>query len=185
MSYKRLFLTSDWHFGCRSNSKEWLSIQRDYFYEIFIPFLKSKYQPGDVVLHLGDVYDNRQSIEQQINDVVIDIVEEISKIMPMYIIAGNHDIYRKNSNNITSLKNLKFIPNVTVLQEPETFEWSGKKCMLMPWRKDHHHAKEELDQAEPGDYLFAHFDVTGARFNRNVEIEDGVVVDQTFKFKKI
>ena len=38
---KRLFILSDTHFGIRSNSLEWLNIQKTYFEDFFIPYISS------------------------------------------------------------------------------------------------------------------------------------------------
>ena len=37
---KRIFMISDTHLGCRSNSVLWLQIIEDYFFEFFIPLVK-------------------------------------------------------------------------------------------------------------------------------------------------
>ena len=59
---RRVFFLGDTHFGVRNSSNEWIDIMRDYFYDWFIPTVKKNYQPGDILIHLGDVYDSRQSI---------------------------------------------------------------------------------------------------------------------------
>ena len=59
---KRIWMISDTHLGCRSNSVLWLTIIEDYFFNFFIPLAKAEYKEGDILYHLGDVFDNRQSI---------------------------------------------------------------------------------------------------------------------------
>jgi DNA repair exonuclease SbcCD nuclease subunit len=59
---KRIWLVSDTHLGVRSNSREWMDNIESYFREFFMPTIKKHYQPGDVVVHCGDVFDSRQSI---------------------------------------------------------------------------------------------------------------------------
>ena len=61
---KRVWILGDLHFGVRSNSVEWLNIQKDFFENVFIPNLKKHYKPGDVLVQVGDTFDNRQSINQ-------------------------------------------------------------------------------------------------------------------------
>jgi calcineurin-like phosphoesterase family protein len=58
----RVWVLGDLHFGVRANSIEWLDIQKDFFEEVFIPTLKKHVQPGDVLVQVGDTFDNRQSI---------------------------------------------------------------------------------------------------------------------------
>ena len=41
---KRIWMVSDSHLGCRSNSVLWLKIIEDYFFEFFIPLVKKEYK---------------------------------------------------------------------------------------------------------------------------------------------
>ena len=59
---RRVWMITDTHFGVRSNSREWMDIIDDYFKNTFIPLLKKESKPGDVLVHCGDVFDSRQSI---------------------------------------------------------------------------------------------------------------------------
>ena len=59
---KRIWLISDTHLGVRTNSREWMDTIEDYFLNHFIPIIKKEYRPGDVLVHCGDVFDSRQSI---------------------------------------------------------------------------------------------------------------------------
>ena len=63
---KRAWVISDTHFGARNNNVEWLDRMISYFEDYFIPIVKKNYKPGDILIHCGDVYDNRQSINFQI-----------------------------------------------------------------------------------------------------------------------
>ena len=63
----RVWVLGDLHFGVRANSVEWLEIQKQFFEEVFIPTLKKNVKPGDVLIQVGDTFDNRQSINIKIN----------------------------------------------------------------------------------------------------------------------
>jgi DNA repair exonuclease SbcCD nuclease subunit len=161
----RIFIISDTHIGCRSNSVLWLSLIEDYFFNFFIPLVKKEYRPGDVLYHLGDVFDNRQSINLAAQHLGIRVFEELSTIFPeIRIIVGNHDIMKKNSNDITSVDCLKYIPHVTVHKEPHIQQYGGVTCMLMPWRRDSAHEAETLQAVtQPVDYLFCHTETQGVQ----------------------
>ena len=58
----KAIIVSDTHLGARSNSAEWLTTMMDWFREDFIPKAKELYEPGTILIHTGDVFDNRQSI---------------------------------------------------------------------------------------------------------------------------
>lgn len=184
---KRAFIIGDTHFGVRNSSNEWIDIMRDYFYDWFIPMVKKNYQPGDVLIHLGDVYDSRQSINIKVLNLGVGIFESMSEIFKdgIYIIAGNHDLWGKNSNEINSLKSLKWIPNVSIFEEPETLILGDKKFLMMPWRKDHAAEEEFLDSSKPHDFLCCHADIRGLKFNRYVTVEEGADSKKFAKFKTV
>ena len=78
----RIWMVSDSHLGCRSNSVLWLNIIEDYFFNFFIPLVKKEYKKGDVLYHLGDVFDNRQSINLAAQHLAIRVFEELAKTFP-------------------------------------------------------------------------------------------------------
>lgn len=187
---KRIWMISDTHLGCRSNSVLWLSIIEDYFFNFFIPLVKKEYREGDVLFHLGDVFDNRQSINLAAQHLGIRVFEELSTVFPeIHVIVGNHDIMKKNSNEITSVDCIKYVPNVTVHKEPKLLKIGNSKCLLMPWRKDSDHEKEtllEFKKQKP-DYLFCHTETQGVQTSPNTKhLHEGGNDLNVFKdFKKV
>ena len=185
----RVWIVSDTHLGCRSNSVMWLNIIEDYFFNFFIPLVKKEYKKGDVLFHLGDVFDNRQSLNLATQDLGIRVFEELSKIFPeIHIIVGNHDIMKKNSNDISSVDCLKYIPHVTVHKEPKILSYDGKKCLLMPWRRNSDHEKETLSTiTEDVDYMFCHTETQGAQTSpsRRHLHEGGNELSTFARFKRV
>ena len=184
---KRVFFITDSHLGVRNSSNEWIDIMRDYFFGWFIPLVKKNYRPGDILIHLGDVYDSRQSINLKVLNLGVDVFESLSEIFTdgIYVIAGNHDLWGKTSNEINSLKSIKWVPNVNILEEPETLVLGDKKFLMMPWRKDHATEEEFLDNSGPHDYLCCHADIRGLKFNRYVTVEEGADSKKFSKFKTV
>lgn len=186
---RRIWMVSDTHIGCRSNSVLWMNLIEDYFFKFFIPQVKKNYKKGDVLFHLGDVFDNRQSINLAAQNLAIKIFEELSKIFPeIHIIVGNHDIMRKNSNEITSVDCLKYIPNVTVHKNPKILEYGDAKCLLMPWRRDREHEKETLAEiTEDIDYMFCHTETQGVQTSPSTKHlhEGGNDVSVFSRFKRV
>ena len=184
---KRVWFITDTHLGIRNNSNEWLDQTREFFDEWFFPLVESHYQPGDVLVHLGDYFDSRQSINLKVLNLGIHIAEKISQIFQdgSYIIVGNHDIWNKLTNDINSVKSLKWIPRINIYEEPETVILGPRKFLLLPWRKDHATEKETLESSDPHDILCCHSDVSGARFNRYTTVEDGPELDSFAKFKRV
>lgn len=177
-------MITDTHLGVRNNSIEWLEIMKEYFYEFFIPLLKKEKKEGDFLVHVGDVFDSRHSLNLLVMNEGMSIFEEISKIMPVVIILGNHDIYKKNSNEVNSVKILKWIPNIKVLEEPEVITVSGKKILFMPWRAGHTEEIECINN-NPADFMFCHTEMQGLKFNKHTTIETGLELKELKKFRKV
>lgn len=184
---KRIIFVTDTHLGIRNSSNEWIEIHQEYFYNWFIPLCKEIYRPGDCLVHLGDVYDSRQSLNLKVLNMGIDIFEKLSDIFKdgIYIICGNHDIYGKESNEVNSLKSLKWIPRVNIFEEPVSVKLGSRKVYFMPWRKDHVTDRETITEAEPHDYLFCHTDLKGLKFNRFVTIDEGLSFKEIDKFERV
>jgi DNA repair exonuclease SbcCD nuclease subunit len=184
---KRIIFITDTHLGVRNNSNDWIEIHEDYFKKWFIPLCKKIYRPGDCLVHLGDVYDSRQSLNLRVLNLGIEIFESLSEIYKegIYIICGNHDIYGKNTNEVNSLKSLKWIPGIKIFEEPETIQFGPKKVFLMPWRKDHDAERDVLKEVAEHDYMFCHTDLKGLMFNKFVRIEEGLNYDDMDKFERV
>ena len=185
---KRIWMVSDTHLGCRANSVEWIEIIRDYFFNFFIPLVKKEYQEGDILYHLGDVFDNRQSLNLMAQHLAIEVFEELAEIFPeIHVIVGNHDIYRKNSNDISSVDCIKYIPKVHVYKDPVVHLINNKSCFLMPWRVDKDHEIETLSSYRPTDYVFCHSEVKGLQIGPNPRIkhEGGNSVDIYSNYSRV
>ncbi len=185
---KRCWMLTDLHFGVRSNSQEWQDIQENYFDRFFIPLVKKNYQQGDVLLVLGDIFDSRNAINLKVLCMGVNIFEKLSEIFEdgIIIILGNHDIWAKTSNEINSLKSLKWIPNIFIYEEPETLQIGQKKFLAMPWRKDHAAENECVENTGKGhDYLLCHADIQGLKFNKFTDITEGCNIDNFDVFKTV
>jgi DNA repair exonuclease SbcCD nuclease subunit len=184
---RRVWFITDTHLGVRNNSNEWIDQTREYFFDWFFPLVRKNYQPGDVLIHLGDFFDSRQSINLKVLNLGISIAEELSSIFidGVYVIIGNHDIFGKNTNDVNSLKSIKWIPGINIFEDPVTIKLMNKYFFLMPWRKDHSAEAETLDYIEPLDVLCCHADIRGLKFNKYVNVESGAEIDKFKKFTKV
>lgn len=182
---KRVWILGDIHFGVRANSLEWLDIQKDFFENHFIPTLEKHVQPGDVLVQVGDTFDNRQSINIRVLNYAVNLFERLGQILPVHIIVGNHDIWAKKSNEITSIDSLKWIPNVHIYTDCQTYEWHDKKILLMPWRRDEEHEAETLADHMTSDIVFCHSEVAGAKLNAKVKNEHGTSANAYAKFTRV
>jgi DNA repair exonuclease SbcCD nuclease subunit len=184
---KRIWFITDTHLGVRNNSNEWIELIRDYFFNWFFPLVRENYKPGDVLFHLGDYFDSRQSLNLRVLNLGVDIAEECSSIFKdgVYIIVGNHDIWGKTSNDVNSLKSIKWIPGINILEDPASVQASGRSILMMPWRKDHNEDSAFLESSDPHDILCCHTDIRGLKFNRYTQNEEGADVSDFHKFTNV
>ena len=164
----RIWILGDMHLGIRANSMEWLDIQKDFYENQFIPTLKENVKPGDILVQVGDAFDNRQSINLKVLHYAIDLFERLGEILPTHVICGNHDIWAKKSNEVTSIDTLKWIPNVAIYKDCQEFKWGGRNILLMPWRRDTAHETETLAKYPHTDIVFCHSEVRGIKLNSKV-----------------
>lgn len=89
----RELLIGDMHFGVKSNSITWLEYQLEYIRKQLFEIIDT--QDIDRIVFLGDLFDVRYSINQQIGIEVKNLIRELSKRFrgDIFFIAGNHDYY--------------------------------------------------------------------------------------------
>lgn len=163
MENRKIWLIADTHFGLKGDDEDWLEDYIGYFENVVIPLMKSEVGKDDILIHCGDVFDNRSNIGLNTIYRTIRIFEEFSKIFnDIRITVGNHDILRKSTNDITSINMLKYIPHVKVYYTPEVDVIDGKTCLFNPWVEDPAKEKEILAGVNV-DYVFGHLEIGGSK----------------------
>jgi hypothetical protein len=197
---KEIINVGDIHFGIHSNSYEWLNIAKDFFYKLLIPFvkyLKEKKGYTDIqIIFDGDINDNKQLINNLIQNEQIRIFQILAEICDVHIYIGNHDTPFKDKIDVgeegsdkqyvNSCRSIGLIDGVQVYEDPIELDIAnGEKALLMPYN---HNPKDELDiiNASNAQYLFAHTEIAGFHY-------DGAPVNESkhnkisdfSKFKKV
>lgn len=185
---KRIFFLTDTHIGIRNHSEEWLEYHRQFFYDWFIPKVKELWRPGDCLVHLGDVFDNRDVVGVKAADFGVKLFEDLAEIFSkegIYIICGNHDAFTKLSNDINSLSIIRNIDGVEVFIHPEDIVLGGKKILLMPWVEEMEEASDIVSKAKGYNYLFCHIDIMGLKYNKSIEIQKGLSPKKFDNFDRV
>jgi calcineurin-like phosphoesterase family protein len=186
----KIFLIGDTHIGLGypNSVDKWLKVHQEYFSKFLIPLLKKEAKPGDIILHLGDLFDNRNIIPINLLNYGMDIVEEISKIAPFHIIVGNHDCWSKSSDEINTIRPFKWIPNVFIYDKTSQIEYNSLRLCFMPYIEKRLEQINLINQNKDCDYLFCHSDLNGCRMHltsvghRN---SDKIDVDDFKCFKRV
>lgn len=133
-----VIFVGDMHFGFGNNSMEWFNRSKEFMKKMLIPIIKQtveKYGKERVsVIFVGDQGDNKQSINVIIQNMLIDLVKEIQKLVVCHMLVGNHDTPLINDVSINSNKAFGLMPNVYVYSKPTLFktvkdDWFG----FTPW----------------------------------------------------
>lgn len=161
----KAYLSTDWHMGIYPlNLNKWLKIQSDYFFKEMIPYIKETKEEGDIFIMMGDLFDSRSNIPILVLNKAEEILLELSKVIPVHLIVGNHDLWNKGDNSINSPKVFNWIPNVTTYDNTGILEIGSKKLILIPWVEKRDNLIKEI-QNNQGDYLFCHSDLNGCRMH--------------------
>ena len=186
--FNKIWLLSDLHFGIYHNDKDWLKIQKDYFFDFFIPMIERTKDQRQMLLVLGDVFDNRRLLDIDIISTVYDIFKKLGEILPVFIIVGNHDTYKKGDNDINSLTIFKEIKNVNVYSKPDILTVNNKNLLLCPWITDKEEEKEVFKKYIKNykcEYVFAHTEFNGMSLNSDNSISNSGLDISDFKNVKI
>lgn len=163
-----LFIFSDPHFGKYTlDSDRWLNLMKDYFTEFLIPNLKKYAKKGDQLLMLGDLFDNRNAIDMRAINIVVELFEEIGKLIECHVLLGNHDQRMMNNPNINSIATIRNIDNIHVYNEPTEIMFGDKTALMFPWVSGKNTEKEILEKYAGKDLLFCHSDLNGCRTQVN------------------
>lgn len=186
----KIYMVGDTHIslGYPNKTDKWFKVHQEYFSKFLIPLLKERIEPGDIIIHLGDLFDNRNVIPINLLNYGMDVVEEISKIAPLHIIVGNHDCWSKSSDEINTIRPFKWIPNVNIYDKTSKIEFNGLKLCLMPYIEKRIEQIKLINDNKDCDYLFCHSDLNGCRMHltsvghRN---SDKIDVEDFKSFKRV
>lgn len=163
----KILLIGDTHLGLGYPNKldHFFKVSNDYFENFLFPIIEKHLTKDDIIVHLGDLFDNRNIVPINILNYAQSIIERMSKICPVHILIGNHDIYNKSDNDINSVKAYNYIPNVSVYETSSVIEFDDKKILMMPWVETKEEQISILKENSGCDYLFCHSDLNGAKMH--------------------
>ena len=187
---KKIFLIGDSHIGLGypNTTDKWHKVHIEYFRDFLIPLLKREVKEGDIIVHLGDLFDNRNIIPINILNYGMDVVEEISKIAPLHIIIGNHDLYSKSASEINSIRPFKYIPNVEIYSSPRILNYNNLNILMMPYIEKRVEQIKVIEDNKNCDYLFCHSDLNGCKMHLNSVAHrnhDKIDIENFKSFRKV
>jgi hypothetical protein len=185
----KIAILNDTHCGVRKSADTFIKYQERFYTEIFFPYLK-KYRIKHI-LHLGDYYDDRKSLNikatRENRKHFLDVL--IKDKIKMDVILGNHDVFYKNTNAVNSITELlNFYPdNIRIIEEPTVVEYESLKMALIPWinNQNYHETLKFIDSCGT-DWMAGHFEFSGFEMSKGNMNHHGMEVTPSFsRFESI
>jgi len=180
----KVAIITDQHFGARNDSIAFLDFYEKFYDNTFFPTLDAN--AIDTVLVLGDTFDRRKYVNfyalDRAKKMFFDKLEE--RGIRVHMLAGNHDTYYKNTNEVNS-PDLLLVEygNIDVISKPETIVVDGTSICMMPWICPENY-QESLDHIKntKAEICMGHFEIAGFAMYRGMESHDGLAKETFEKF---
>ena len=181
----KIAIITDTHYGARKGSKHLHDYFEKFYNDIFFPSLEE--YGIETVIHMGDIFDSRKSIDLQSLEWSKRVVFEPLKKYKVYSIIGNHDCYYKDTNFVNSPELLlQNYPNIKLYSKATEIKIGKRKILMLPWINTENY-DESLDiiKKTTSKVLMGHLEVNGFKATRGHLMETGLDVKTFNKFEKV
>jgi DNA repair exonuclease SbcCD nuclease subunit len=183
----KVAIITDQHFGARNDSIAFLDFFQKFYDDTFFPSLDAA--GINTVLILGDTFDRRKYVNfyalDRAKKMFFDKLEE--RGIRVHMLAGNHDTYYKNTNDVNSPDLLlREYNNIDVIDSPETIVIDGTSICMMPWICPENY-QESLDEMKntKAEICMGHFEIAGFAMHRGMESHEGLSKETFDKFDMV
>jgi len=181
----RIAVITDSHYGARKGSKHLHDYFELFYKNVFFPYLEEN--GITTVVHMGDIFDSRKSIDYQSLEWAKRVVFEPLKKYKVYAITGNHDCYYKDTNYVNSPELLlKDYTNIKTYSKATEIKIDKLKILLLPWinSENYEESCEVIDQSK-AKITMGHLEINGFKATRGHIMETGMDVSVFNKFDKV
>jgi DNA repair exonuclease SbcCD nuclease subunit len=181
----KVAILSDTHYGCKKGSKHLHDYFELFYKNVFFPALEE--HKVEAVIHMGDAFDSRKSIDYQSLEWAKRVVFDPLKKYEVHMIIGNHDTYYKNTNSVNSPGLLlQTYSNVKTYSEPTEVNIGGLKILFLPWINQENEEKTfKLIEKTTSKCAMGHLECQGFRVNRQLIMEHGLESKLFDKFDRV
>ena len=181
----KLALITDQHFGARNDAVHILDYYEKFYKEVFFP--KIVKEKVNAVLILGDTFDRRKYLNyftlKRSKQMFFDPLFEMG--IDVHMLAGNHDTYFKNTNEVNSVSLLmqQYGSSFNVIDGPEEIYVGPHKICMMPWIcADNDIESIEMLKNTDAKICCGHFEIEGFAMYRGMPSEEGLSRELFRKF---
>ncbi len=172
----KIAIITDQHFGARNDSIAFLDFYEKFYENTFFPTIDSA--GITTVLVLGDTFDRRKYVNfyalDRAKKMFFDKLEE--RGIAVHMLAGNHDTYFKNTNDVNSPDLLlREYSNINVIDHPTTITVDGTDICMMPWIcSENYQASLDEMKTTKSEICMGHFEISGFAMYRGMESHEGM-----------
>ena len=184
----KIAILNDTHCGIRNSSDIFMDYQEKFYRDVFFPYLLE----NDIkqIVHLGDYYDNRKTINfkalKHNRKIFLEKLREYG--ITMDIIVGNHDVYFKNTNELNALKELQghYMNEVNVILENTVMRYGKMDMALVPWiNQENEEATLEFLANCKADVVGAHLELDGFEMSKGIPCHGGMSMSHFERFDMV
>ena len=170
----KIALITDTHWGVRNDHISFMDNSKLFLDNVFFPLLV-KHNIGTIV-HLGDLVDRRKYINiNTANRLRVDFLDKI-KDYDVHIIAGNHDTYFKNTNEVNSIRELvdKKYDFKIYDKHAEEVIFDGTPILFIPWICDDNRQRTvEIINGTKSTIAMGHLEIQGFEMYKGSIVSHG------------
>jgi DNA repair exonuclease SbcCD nuclease subunit len=177
---------TDSHYGAKKGSKHLHDYFELFYKNVFFPALEE--HGVETVIHMGDAFDSRKSIDYQSLEWAKRVVFDPLKKYDVHMIVGNHDCYYKNTNNVNSpALLLKDYSNIKTYSSPTNTKVCGIDMTFIPWIcSENYDETLKIIQKSKAKIAMGHLELKGFRVNKHLVMEDhGLEANLFSNFTKV
>jgi DNA repair exonuclease SbcCD nuclease subunit len=181
----KVAIITDTHYGARKGSKYLHDYFELFYSNVFFPSLKK--HGVKTVIHMGDAFDSRKSIDYQSLEWSKRVVFDPLKKYDVHMIVGNHDTYYKNTNEVNSPELLlQTYTNIKTYSKPTEVNIGGLDILFLPWINQENEALSlNIIKKTSCRCAMGHLELQGFRVNRQLIMEHGLQSELFEKFSHV
>jgi len=181
----KVAIITDTHYGARKGSKHLHDYFELFYKNVFFPSLEE--HGVETVIHMGDAFDSRKSIDYQSLEWAKRVVFDPLSKYETHMIVGNHDCYYKNTNDVNSPELLlQTYSNIKTYSSVSEIEIGGLNILFIPWINAENYQKTvDAIKSSTSVCAMGHLELNGFRAHRGHVMEDGMECNLFEKFTKV
>ena len=182
----KIGILTDSHYGAKKGSKHLHDYFELFYKNVFFPTLEE--HEIKTVIHMGDVFDSRKSIDYQSLEWSKRVVFDPLKKYEVHMLVGNHDCYFKDSNHVNSPELLlQDYSNIKTYSSPTNTKIGGIDMTLIPWIcSDNYDETLKVIQKSNAKIAMGHLELRGFYVNKHLVMDDHGMDSTIFsKFEKV